>query len=34
NLLPQMRDSLRAGATLGQVTDALRSIFGDYRAQA
>jgi methylmalonyl-CoA mutase, N-terminal domain len=34
NLLPQMRDSLRAGATLGQVTDALRSIFGDYRAHA
>ena len=29
-----MREALRAGATLGQVTDALRSIFGDYRAQA
>jgi methylmalonyl-CoA mutase, N-terminal domain len=34
NLLPPMREALRAGATLGQVTDTLRPIFGEYRAQA
>jgi methylmalonyl-CoA mutase N-terminal domain/subunit len=34
NLLPPMREALRAGATLGQVIDTLRSIFGEYRAQA
>ena len=33
NLLPPMREALRAGATLGQVVDTLRSIFGEYRAQ-
>src|SRR5688500_8215934 len=34
NLLPPMREALRTGATLGQVTDTLRPIFGEYRAQA
>jgi methylmalonyl-CoA mutase N-terminal domain/subunit len=34
NLLPPMREALRAGATLGQVVDTLRSKFGEYRAQA
>jgi len=34
NLLPPMKEALRAGATLGQVADTLRSIFGEYRAQA
>jgi methylmalonyl-CoA mutase, N-terminal domain len=34
NLLSPMRESLRAGATLGQVIDTLRSIFGEYRAPA
>jgi methylmalonyl-CoA mutase N-terminal domain/subunit len=34
NLLPPMREALRSGATLGQVTDTLRPIFGEYRAQA
>jgi methylmalonyl-CoA mutase, N-terminal domain len=34
NLLPPMRESLRMGATLGQVIDTLRSKFGEYRAQA
>jgi methylmalonyl-CoA mutase N-terminal domain/subunit len=34
NLLPPMRAALRTGATLGQVADTLRSIFGEYRAQA
>jgi methylmalonyl-CoA mutase, N-terminal domain len=33
NLLPPMREALRAGATLGQIVDTLRSIFGEYRAQ-
>jgi methylmalonyl-CoA mutase N-terminal domain/subunit len=33
NLLPPMREALRAGATLGQVVDTLRSQFGEYRAQ-
>jgi methylmalonyl-CoA mutase, N-terminal domain len=33
NLLPPMREALRAGATLGQVVDRLRSTFGEYRAQ-
>ena len=32
NLLPPMKDALRAGATLGQVGDTLRSVFGEYRA--
>jgi methylmalonyl-CoA mutase N-terminal domain/subunit len=33
NLLPPMREALSAGATLGQVAGALRSTFGEYRAQ-
>jgi methylmalonyl-CoA mutase N-terminal domain/subunit len=33
NLLPPMREALRAGATLGQVAGALRATFGEYRAQ-
>jgi methylmalonyl-CoA mutase, N-terminal domain len=33
NLLPPMREALRAGATLGQVADTLRSTFGEYRAR-
>ena len=31
NLLLPMRDALRAGATLGQIGSALRSVFGEYR---
>jgi methylmalonyl-CoA mutase N-terminal domain/subunit len=31
NLLPPMRDALKAGATVGEVSDALRSVFGEYR---
>jgi methylmalonyl-CoA mutase N-terminal domain/subunit len=31
NLLPPMRDALRARATLGEVSDVLRGIFGEYR---
>ncbi|MFP5317142.1 MAG: methylmalonyl-CoA mutase [Acidimicrobiia bacterium] len=30
NLLPPMREALRAGATLGEVSDALRTVFGEY----
>src|SRR3954471_12013935 len=30
NLLPSMREALRAGATLGQVVDTMRSLFGEY----
>jgi methylmalonyl-CoA mutase N-terminal domain/subunit len=32
NLLPPMREALRAGATLGQIGNALRAAFGEYRA--
>jgi methylmalonyl-CoA mutase N-terminal domain/subunit len=32
NLLPPMREALRAGATLGQIGNTLRSRFGEYRA--
>jgi methylmalonyl-CoA mutase N-terminal domain/subunit len=32
NLLPPMRDALRLRATLGEVSDALRRVFGEYRA--
>ena len=32
NLLPPMREALRAGATLGQICGALRGVFGEYRA--
>jgi methylmalonyl-CoA mutase, N-terminal domain len=31
NLLPPMRAALRARATLGEVSDALRRVFGEYR---
>ncbi|MGH9223704.1 MAG: acyl-CoA mutase large subunit family protein [Acidimicrobiales bacterium] len=30
NLLPPMKDALRAGATLGEVSDALRRVFGEH----
>jgi methylmalonyl-CoA mutase N-terminal domain/subunit len=30
NLLPPMREALRARATLGEVSDALRRAFGEY----
>ncbi len=32
NLLPPMREALRARATLGEVSDVLRRIFGEHRA--
>jgi methylmalonyl-CoA mutase, N-terminal domain len=32
NLLPPMKEALRAKATLGEVSDALRAVFGVYRA--
>jgi methylmalonyl-CoA mutase N-terminal domain/subunit len=31
NLLPPMKDALRACATLGEVSDVLREVFGEYR---
>jgi methylmalonyl-CoA mutase N-terminal domain/subunit len=31
NLLPPMREALRARATLGEVSDALRRVFGEYQ---
>ena len=31
NLLPPMREALRARATLGEVSDALRAVFGEHR---
>ncbi len=31
NLLPLMKNALIAGATLGQIADQLRSVFGEYR---
>jgi methylmalonyl-CoA mutase, N-terminal domain len=31
NLLPPMKEALRARATLGEVSDALRAVFGEYR---
>ena len=31
NLLPPMKTALELGATLGEVSDALRAVFGDYR---
>jgi methylmalonyl-CoA mutase cobalamin-binding domain/chain len=34
NLLPPMREALRVGATLGQIGDALRVVFGEYRASS
>jgi methylmalonyl-CoA mutase N-terminal domain/subunit len=32
NLLPPMKEALRARATLGEVSDALRNVFGEYHA--
>jgi methylmalonyl-CoA mutase N-terminal domain/subunit len=32
NLLPPMKDALLAGATMGQVANALRDVFGEHRA--
>jgi methylmalonyl-CoA mutase, N-terminal domain len=34
NVLPPMREALRRRATLGEVSDALRRVFGEYRATA
>ena len=34
NLLPPIREALRVGATLGEVSDALRAVFGEYRPTA
>jgi methylmalonyl-CoA mutase N-terminal domain/subunit len=31
NLLPTMKEALRAHATLGEVSDALRDVFGTYQ---
>jgi methylmalonyl-CoA mutase N-terminal domain/subunit len=31
NLLPPMKEALRARATLGEVSDVLREVFGEYR---
>jgi methylmalonyl-CoA mutase, N-terminal domain len=33
NLLPPMREALRRRATLGEVSDTLRRVFGEYRAR-
>ena len=33
NLMPPMKEALRAGATLGEVSDALREVFGQYRPE-
>jgi methylmalonyl-CoA mutase N-terminal domain/subunit len=30
-VLPPIRDAVRAGATLGEVCDALRAVWGTYR---
>jgi methylmalonyl-CoA mutase N-terminal domain/subunit len=30
NLLPPMKEALRARATLGDVSDVLREVFGEY----
>ncbi|MFP4200239.1 MAG: methylmalonyl-CoA mutase [Clostridia bacterium] len=32
NLMPPILEAVRAEATLGEITDALRSVFGEYRA--
>jgi methylmalonyl-CoA mutase N-terminal domain/subunit len=31
NLLPDMKAALESGATLGEVSGALRNVFGEYR---
>ena len=33
NILPPMKEALRARATLGEVSDVLRAVFGEYRAR-
>jgi methylmalonyl-CoA mutase N-terminal domain/subunit len=33
NVLPPVRDALRAGVTLGEVSDALRAVWGVYQPQ-
>jgi methylmalonyl-CoA mutase N-terminal domain/subunit len=33
NLLPPMKEALRVRATLGEVSDVLRAVFGEYRAR-
>jgi methylmalonyl-CoA mutase N-terminal domain/subunit len=34
NLLPPMKDALRARATLGEVSDVLRGVFGEHRPRS
>ncbi len=34
NLLPPMKEALRAGASMGEVSGALRDVFGEYRGGA
>ncbi|MGB7860288.1 MAG: methylmalonyl-CoA mutase family protein, partial [Acidimicrobiia bacterium] len=34
NLMPPIKEALSAGCTVGEVSDALRSVFGEYRAGA
>jgi methylmalonyl-CoA mutase N-terminal domain/subunit len=31
NLMPAMKTALQAGATIGEVSNRLRSVFGTYR---
>jgi methylmalonyl-CoA mutase N-terminal domain/subunit len=31
NLLPPMKEALRARATLGEISDVLRAVYGEYR---
>ncbi|WP_456370980.1 methylmalonyl-CoA mutase family protein, partial [Geoglobus sp.] len=32
NLMPYILEAVKAKATLGEMTDALREVFGEYRA--
>jgi methylmalonyl-CoA mutase N-terminal domain/subunit len=34
NLLPPMKEALRAGASIGEVSGALREVFGEYKGGA
>ncbi len=34
NMVPPMLDAVRAEATLGEICDALRDVWGDYREPA
>ena len=34
NLLPPMKEALRAGASIGEVSGALRDVFGEYQGGA